>query len=553
MFLVGTSRGAIQFRHDGDKGKIFLKETPENIQLLDTFFMLKNEKREQLLKRLSIFKNAELLVNLDAHGCISEFGCGYFDDSRRSLKQKISTSLKQEMGQCVKIHPTVVECFQERGTWRPEVKSRFEEVLRRVIRPVSTVLFEWSPIKRVKSVDCNSNGTMITVLCEDGSGEIRCAKYGSILFKESGLDEISLDSSGTLVKLYSKNGDGEIRDINSGEVFFEDGDVEDMDLKSVAGRVVVEYSDCSQVIINLKNRERLCCSDGIRFYSAGMRRILCCGNGQAKIIGLNDEGEEVLFEGNNVQSINLNSTGVGAVIFNGDGVYKIIDLANGEKLLSRDDIDSIYLNSTNRRALVWYGNYKAEIIDLKDEDKKVLCTLDDIDSVGLNSANTMIIVLDGNDRGKIIDFEKGKVLFESDKVDSMYLSATNRHVVVNHKNGEKEIRDLESGEKIFGGNGIRKITLSSAGTKAIIDYDNGRIEVRGLDDGELLFKGDRGDIERIHLNLNDTMLVIHYEGGKREIRDLEGYNQSIDFTGLSKEQLLFMFGLRNLSFSSYYQ
>jgi len=60
-------------------------------------------------------------------------------------------------------------------------------------------------------------------------------------------------------------------------------------------------------------------------------------------------------------------------------------------------------------------------------------------------------------------------------------------------------------------------------------------------------------IEKVHLNSNDTRLVIHYRDGKREIRDLEDYNEDIDFTKLNKKQLLLIFFLRNLSFSDYYR
>jgi len=182
--------------------------------LLNDFLKFNQEKRKQLLNKLSIVKHAILQVNLDMHDFIKKFSCNDFDYSKQLLKNKIYDSLNQATNQDVLYWYNEIEWFKEINRCPSKAQNIIENVLRSIIMPTPKVLFNWNFARNVRWIDSNPDGTRNVVLYEDGSGKIIDSKYGEVLCERNDIRWMRLNSAGTKAIVRYENDRGEIINLN---------------------------------------------------------------------------------------------------------------------------------------------------------------------------------------------------------------------------------------------------------------------------------------------------------------------------------------------------
>jgi len=236
------------------KNEVFLEEEPAEIKLLDSFLSLDKKRRKELVNELTITESVKLLVILHAHGLIKEFGYSHFDRMMGSLKNKIYSLLKQATSRDIFDWSTAIPWFGEIETWSWEKQNIIEDVLRQVIRPVPTVLFEG---ENINCIDFSPDGTKIVVKHRDGRFEIRDmeGKDENILFKGRNINSIDFSPDGTKIIVLYGGGRGEIRDIKDKNVrvLFEGENISDILFSSDGTKIIVLYRDDTEEIRDIED------------------------------------------------------------------------------------------------------------------------------------------------------------------------------------------------------------------------------------------------------------------------------------------------------------
>jgi len=194
------------------KNEVFLEESPAEIELLNSFLSPDKKRRKELVNELTITESVKLLVILHAHGFIKEFGYSHFDRVMGSLKNKIYSLLKQATRRDISDWSTAIPWFGKIETWSWAKRGIIEDVLRRVIGPVLTVLFAG---ENIIWMSFSPDGTKIIVLYTGGRWEIRDieGEDGKVILEGEDIIGMFFSLDGTKIIVKYKGDRWEIRDI----------------------------------------------------------------------------------------------------------------------------------------------------------------------------------------------------------------------------------------------------------------------------------------------------------------------------------------------------
>jgi len=475
--------------------EVLLDETGGEIQLLNSFLEFDEEKRKTLLAKLPIDGQVKFLVNLHKHGCIKEFGCNYFDYGKQLLEKRVGDSLKQVTSKDMSCWPAEIKWLKEGSEWNCQEKEIIESVIRKIMRPVSKVLFQGD---NIEWIDLNVVGTRAVITYKDGRKEViefdGKNENRKVLFQRYNIKSIAINADGTRATITYKNGRGEVREFDgenkNGKVLFQEDNIKSIAINADGKRATIRYKDGRGEVIEFD--------------------------------GKNKKGK-VLFQRDNIRFIYFNADCTRFVITYKDGRRELREFdgenKKGKVLFQGDNIKCIYFNADCTRFAITYKNDRGEVreFDGENENRKVLFQGDNIEFINLNSVGTKATIIYKDGKGEVREFD-----------------------------GKNENRKV-----LFQGDNIEWISLNADGTRAIIEYKDGRGEVREFDGenkkGKILFQGD--NITWFCSNADGTRTAIVYRGDRGKILDLEDYDRGIIFTKLKPEELLFLFCLKNWDFT----